>query len=53
MTRNQSKINDLEYEVKETLSNESTQSFIKNIVLEKYHYELFKLYQQDNKDRHF
>jgi hypothetical protein len=52
MTRTQSKINDLEYIVKETLSNESTQPFIKTIILEKYHYELFKLYQQDNNERH-
>jgi len=52
MTRTQNKINNLEIEIKECLSNDSIKPFIKTITLEKYHYEIYKLYQLDNKERH-
>jgi len=52
MTLTQKNIDELESNVSEIISNDNLKPFTQSIILEKYHYELFKLYQLDRKERH-
>ena len=52
MTLTQSKINQLEDSVLDILTSKTKKTFLEHITLEKHYYELCKLYQQDELERH-
>ena len=52
MTLTQSKIFELESSVLGYLQDTATRTFEKHIILEKYYYELFKLYKKDADERY-
>jgi hypothetical protein len=52
MTLTQKKIDELESNVSEIITNDNLKPFTQSIILEKYHYELWNLYQLDRKERH-